>query len=151
MRYSLVKVLLTVSPFRPFLLPQPSVYSQLPVALQPNFYASGASSFLSITCRLLVALCAFFRARFVYFQQVADSFCKMPGVGMPLASRPPLPLPTLRPLCLCGEFDPNSFRCHTYKKRARNSFGCHTYKIALPQVLCLPHIRKNRGVGVCYG
>jgi hypothetical protein len=104
-----------VSPLGTLLLPQPSVYSQLRVAIQPNFYASGASSFLSLTCRLLVSLCALFRARVVCFQQLADSFCKipgvgypecfygMPGVGMPLASRPPLPLPTLRSLCLCGE------------------------------------------------
>src|SRR5712692_2129156 len=46
----------------------------------------------------------------------------------------------------------NSFPCHTYEKRAKISFfgvrkffRCHTYKIALPQVLPLPHIQKTGG------
>ncbi len=43
-------------------------------------------------------------------------------------------------------FRRNSLRCHTYEKCACNPFPCHTYKIALLQVLSLPHIRKNRGV-----
>ncbi len=40
----------------------------------------------------------------------------------------------------------NSLPCHTYAKRARKSNHCHTSKIALPQVLSLPHIRKTGGV-----
>jgi hypothetical protein len=92
-----------VSPFRPFLFPQPRVSSQLPLALQPNSCASGASSFPSISCRLLVSLCSLFWARLVCFQQLAASFCKTRGWGIPNAStgcrgawgtskRPPSPL-----------------------------------------------------------
>ena len=73
----------------PFLL-QPSVFSRPPLALQPNFYASDASSFLSIICRLLLALSlegfslwSLFRTRVLCFHQVAASFCKIPGVGSP--------------------------------------------------------------------
>jgi hypothetical protein len=75
------KVLLTVSPSRPSFFPPAGVSSQPCLAIQPNFYPSGASSFLSITCRLLVSLCSLFGARFLCFQQVAASFAKMPGVG----------------------------------------------------------------------
>ncbi len=70
-----------MSPFRPFLLPQPRVFSEPPLALKPNFYAPGASSFLSITCRLLVSLCSLFRARFLCFHQLTASFSKTPGGG----------------------------------------------------------------------
>jgi hypothetical protein len=41
----------------------------------------------------------------------------------------------------------NSFPCHTSKKCTRNPFICHTSKIALPQVLSLPHIRKTGAWG----
>jgi hypothetical protein len=79
-----------VSPFRPFLLPQLRVFSQPPFALQPNFYAFRASSFLSITCRLFASLCSLFRARLLCFQQVTASFCKMPG-GVGYLSRTSAP------------------------------------------------------------
>jgi hypothetical protein len=45
---------------------------------------------------------------------------------------------------------PNSFPCHTSEKPTRKPFSCHTSKSALPQVLCLPHIRPplpGRAVG----
>jgi len=52
------------------------------------------------TCRLLLSLCALFRARILYFQQFTDSFCKTPGVGVGRFSR--LPYPTTRyPLRTC--------------------------------------------------
>jgi hypothetical protein len=70
-----------VSAFRPFLFPPADVFSRPPLAPQPNLCASGASSFLSITWRLLVSLCSLFRARFLYFHELAASFSKMPGVG----------------------------------------------------------------------
>ncbi len=72
-----------MSPFRLSFPPQPSVFSQPPLAIQPNFYASDASSFLSMTCRLLLALCSLFRTRFLCFHQLAASFSKMPGVAYP--------------------------------------------------------------------
>jgi hypothetical protein len=68
-----------VSAFRPFLFPPVGVFSRPPLAPQPNLCASGASSFLSITWRLLVSLCSLFRARFLYFHELAASFSKMPG------------------------------------------------------------------------
>src|SRR6266849_939878 len=43
---------------------------------------------------------------------------------------------------------PKSFPCHTSEESARKSNHCHTSKIALPQALCLPHIRAPRGAGV---
>ena len=76
-----VKVTLTVSPFRPSFPPQPSVFSQPPLALQPNFDAPGASSFLSMICCLLGSLCSLFRARVLCFHQLAASFRKIPGWG----------------------------------------------------------------------
>ena len=72
-----------MSPTRPSFSPQPRVFSQPPLALQPDFYASGASSFLSMICRLLISLGSLFCPRFLCFHQLADSFCKMPGVGYP--------------------------------------------------------------------
>ena len=72
-----------MSPFRPSFPPQPRVFSQPPLALQPNFYASCATSFLSMICRLLVSLRFLFRARFLCFHQLAASFCKIPGVWYP--------------------------------------------------------------------
>ena len=39
----------------------------------------------------------------------------------------------------CG--NSKSFICHTSKELPANSFACHTSKTALPQLLCLPHLR----------
>ena len=78
------KVRLTVSPLRTLLLPLPSVYSQ-PFAFPGQ--TRNVSHALSYSCRLFFSLGPVFRARFVCFQQLADSFCKMPGVGRSLASR----------------------------------------------------------------
>ena len=79
-----------MSPFLLLFLPQACVFSRPPLALQPNFYASEASSFFSIICRLLLALslegfspCSLFRTRVLCFHQFAASFCKIPGVGCP--------------------------------------------------------------------
>src|ERR1700737_4158129 len=79
------KVRLTVSPLRTLLLPLPSVYSQ-PSAFPGQ--TRNVSHALSYSCRLFFSLGPVFRARFVCFQQLADSFCKMPGGGRSLASRP---------------------------------------------------------------
>jgi hypothetical protein len=75
-------------------------------------------------------------------------------------SRPPVPLPrvasffsslpqhsNLQTCQRLNGFCLNSFLCRTYTKSARNSFPCRTYKIIRLKVLCLPHIRKKRGVG----
>ena len=40
-----------------------------------------ANPMFSVVCRLFVALCALFRTPSLCFQQLAASFCKMPGVG----------------------------------------------------------------------
>jgi hypothetical protein len=126
-----------VSPFRPFLFPQPRVFSQLPLALQPNSCASGASSFPSISCRLLVSLCSLFRARLVCFQQLAASFCKMPGgVGYLSATSEPsaslypeprgvrYPLPQfLSPRC------PTLLRELTYPFSRRSLCALSTFRI----------------------
>ncbi len=42
---------------------------------------------------------------------------------------------------------PNSCICHTSEKSRCKSCICHTFKIIGLKVLCLPHIRENRGVG----
>jgi hypothetical protein len=75
-----VEVLLTVSPFRPFLQQQPRVFSQQHLSLLPNLDAALANSTLSVACRLLVSLCSLFRARSLCFQRLADSFLEIPGV-----------------------------------------------------------------------
>lgn len=63
---------------------------------------------------------------------------------MPLAARvlliSPAHLPTLRKNIA------KSCICHTSAKSASKSFICHTSKNALPQVLCLPHLRVPPGV-----
>src|SRR5260221_8670814 len=82
MRLSPTKVLLTVSPFRSFLFPPASVFSQRPLTRQPNFYAAWPSSAFSADCRLFVSLCSLFRPRFLCFHELADSFAKIPG-GVP--------------------------------------------------------------------
>src|SRR5260221_13204750 len=81
MRLSPTKVLLTVSPFRSFLFPPASVFSQRPLTRQPNFYAAWPSSAFSAACRLFVSLCSLFRTRFLCFHELADSFAKIPGGG----------------------------------------------------------------------
>ena|ERR1700740_1710138 len=96
------KVLLTVSPSHPFLLPQPHVSPKEPrrlpslstthyppttflVSLATRHSPLATSPLFSSTCRLFASLCSLFRARFLCFQQVAASFAKMPGVGYPNA------------------------------------------------------------------
>jgi hypothetical protein len=66
-----------VSPLGTLLLPQPRVYSQPSDFSGPSRNVSPAVSY---SCRLFSSLSALFRARFLCFQQLADSFCKMPGV-----------------------------------------------------------------------
>src|SRR5258708_22920830 len=91
-------VSLAVSTFRlPFHL-QPRLFPQPPLTLQPNFYAPGASSFLSMICRLFVSLCYLFRARFLCFHQLAASFCKIPG-GVGYLSGTSAPSASLHPAC----------------------------------------------------
>jgi len=70
------KVLLIVSPLGTLLLPQPRVYSQ------PSDFSGQSRNVchaVSYSCGLFAALCAVLRARFVCFQQLAASFCKIPG------------------------------------------------------------------------
>ena len=45
--------------------------------------ASAATRLFSMVYRLLDSLASLFRVPFLCFQQLADSFCKMPGVGYP--------------------------------------------------------------------
>src|SRR5258708_34783829 len=71
MRVALRRVLLVLSPLRSSFSPFPRVFSQPPLALQPDFYASGASSFLSMICRLLI-LGSLFCPRFLCFHQLAE-------------------------------------------------------------------------------
>ncbi len=87
-----------MSPFRLSFPLQPRVFSQPPLTLQPNFYAPGASSFLSMICRLFVSLCYLFRARFLCFHQLAASFCKIPG-GVGYLSGTSAPSASLHPAC----------------------------------------------------
>ena len=108
-RYSLVKVLLTVSPFRPSLPQQPNVYPCSPKALSPLSTAftqicrgvgyvgdSSAgcrrltsnksrvtSRSFSIVCALFNCLVYLFATSVFCFQQLAASFAKTPGVGVP--------------------------------------------------------------------
>ncbi len=70
-----------MSPFRSFLFPPASVFSQRPLTRQPNFYAAWPSSAFSAACRLFVSLCSLFRTRFLCFHELADSFAKIPGGG----------------------------------------------------------------------
>jgi hypothetical protein len=78
------KVLLTVSPSRPSFYPRPAVFSQ-----RFNFCGQpgSVSHAVSYYCALLNSLAALFATPILCFQQFAHSFCKMPGVGMSLASR----------------------------------------------------------------
>jgi hypothetical protein len=65
-----------VSPLDTLLLPQPRVYSQ------PSDFSGqscNVSHAVSYSCRLFFSLGALFHARFLCFQQLADSFCKTPG------------------------------------------------------------------------
>ncbi len=116
-----VKVLLTVSPFRPFLPPQPVCIlvagdssrhmrhvapRSLPFSARCAYFPSPqgctlihsalhvrwsflrvsvASPMFSAVCRPFVALCALFRTPVLCFQQLAASFRKTPGVGIPNA------------------------------------------------------------------
>jgi hypothetical protein len=87
MRYSLVKVLLTVSPFGPSFSPQLGVFSLSPSGT-PFLPLTGhelriTSNVFSVACRLLNSLASLFATRFLYFQQLAASFAKTPGVGVP--------------------------------------------------------------------
>ena len=109
-----------MSPFRLSFPLQPRVFSQPPLTLQPNFYAPGASSFLSMICRLFVSLCYLFRARFLCFHQLADSFAQTPGVGVPLR--------LLRAFCLSAlslliDFQNPCFHKFT-NPFSRNPFSC---------------------------
>ena len=70
-----------VSPLGTLLLPQPRVYSQpSDFSRQPR----NVSHAVSYSCRLFFSLGALFRARFVYFQQLADSCAKHRGCGVSL-------------------------------------------------------------------
>src|SRR5882724_2169764 len=54
--------------------------------------ASPASPVFSNSCGLFFSLCTLFDARLICFQQLADSFCKTPGVGGTSATSPRLPV-----------------------------------------------------------
>ena len=120
------KVLLTVSPFRPSLLPQPRVSSPIFDFVGPLFsysyellfshllcfdnhlncpgvYSSSvhrntspplrfdtpvANPIFSAACRLFVSLGSLFRTRLLCFQELAASFAKNRGVGIPAKNRP---------------------------------------------------------------
>ncbi len=119
------KVPLTVSPFRPFLLPQPRVYLQPSDFVDPLF--SWSYELLSPQ-----PLCS-------------DKHLRCPGVWGSAPSK----------LCvLCGSALKRSLSLfpatHTENAPVTPLPATHT-KNALSQVLSLPHIQKHRGVGVGYG
>jgi len=58
------------------------VLSRRSLAYSPA--APTVSPHVSVICGLFNSLCALFTTRAVYFQQLADSFCKTPGVGVPM-------------------------------------------------------------------
>src|ERR1700730_3570099 len=90
----LVKVLLNVSPFPPSFPPQPRVYprastcSALDHVLSPTNLIgphpiAAVTLSPSISCRLLKSLASLFAIPVLCFQQLAASFHKIPGVGVP--------------------------------------------------------------------
>ena len=104
-------------PFSSFFVPPANVFSQL-----FNFCAVSrcASPAVSDSCGLLVSLASLFRPRFLCFHQLADSFAKTPGVGVPLRHLRALYLSALSPLIdfqnLCfhkftNPFSGNLFPC----------------------------------------
>ena len=69
-----------MSPFSPSFDPPANVFSQTSnscAVSQPTSLA------VSYCCGLLVSLASLFRSRFLCFHQLADSFVKTPGVGIP--------------------------------------------------------------------
>ncbi len=111
------KVPLIVSPSRPSFDPPANVFSQpsnFCAVLQPTSLA------VSHCCGLLVSLASLFRSRFLCFHQLADSFAKTPGVGVPPRHLRALYLSVLSPLIdfqnLCfhkftNPFSSNPFSC----------------------------------------
>ncbi len=104
-------------PFSSFFDPPANVFSQL-----FNFCAVSrcASPAVSDSCGLLVSLASLFRSRFLCFHQLADSFAKTRGVGVPRRHLRALCLSVLSPLIdfqnLCfhkftNPFSGNSFSC----------------------------------------
>ena len=104
-------------PFSSFFDPPANVFSQL-----FNFCAVSrcASPAVSDSCGLLVSLASLFRSRFLCFHQLADSFAKTRGVGVPRRHLRALCLLVLSPLIdfqnLCfhkftNPFSGNSFSC----------------------------------------
>lgn len=65
---------------------------------------------------------------------------------MPLATRV-LTISPAHPSTICKNAA-KSCICHRSAKPARKPFICHTSKNALPQVLCLPHLRVPPGGAV---
>jgi hypothetical protein len=63
--------------------------------------ASAANPLFSKACALLLSLCALFRARIICFQQLARSFAKIPGWGVPLGA---LDGSAVLSICLCFVF-----------------------------------------------
>jgi hypothetical protein len=74
-----------VSPFRPFLLPQPRVSPRAPLACSPNISAP-CSSYLRGKARLFISLpplCHLQKSQLLCNQANPASFAKIPGVGYP--------------------------------------------------------------------
>ena len=93
MRQSQFKVLVTVSPFRPFLQQQPRVYPRASsdsalerVLSRTNLTDPCLHPTLtldpSMLCSLFKSLASLFATSFLYFQQLAASFRKIPGGGV---------------------------------------------------------------------
>ena len=96
-----------VSPLGTLLLPQPSVYSQ-PSAFPGQ--SRNVSPAVSYSCRLFNSLGGLFRARFLCFQQLADSLCKTPGVwGISAIPQRTLRLSVIIFLCFCRPRSPRWF------------------------------------------
>ena len=104
-------------PFSSFFDPPANVFPQL-----CKFCAASRRASLAVSqrCGLLVSLASLFRSRFLCFHQLADSFAKTWGVGVPLRDLRALFLSVLSPLIdfqnLCfhkftNPFSGNPFSC----------------------------------------
>src|SRR5713226_6788648 len=94
------------------------VLSRINLAYSPDTPA--LSLRVSEICGLFNSLCALFTTPILYFQQLADSFCKTPGVGVPLhdvgrctGAQKCLSVSPL-PATLTHSLSRKSFPCHSY-------------------------------------
>src|SRR6266849_5087110 len=107
----------SVVPFR--------VLSRTNLAYTPDTPA--LSPFVSEICGLFNSLGALFATPVVCFLQLADSFCKTPGVGghrvcVATGSCGHISSPGILPTTICWAQRPRKFGCHTDSHPPRSSF-----------------------------